>query len=65
MFRNGTIDGVLVRELKKFQDERGWLAEIFRHDELEERYADFPGLNLTFESREGILKHCSPSKAKV
>ena len=33
-------------------------------DELEEHYADFPGLNLTFESREGILKHCSPSKAK-
>ena len=33
-------------------------------DELEERYADFPGLNLTFESREGILKHCSPGKAK-
>ena len=33
-------------------------------DELEERYADFPGLNLTFESREGILKHCSLSKAK-
>ncbi len=28
-------------------------------DELEERYAEFPGLNLTFESREGILKHCS------
>jgi dGTPase len=28
-------------------------------DTLEERYADFPGLNLTFESREGILKHCS------
>ena len=33
-------------------------------DELEERYADFPGLNLTYESREGILKHCSPMKAK-
>jgi dGTPase len=28
-------------------------------EELEERYADFPGLNLTFEVREGILKHCS------
>ena len=27
-------------------------------DELEERYADFAGLNLTFECREGILKHC-------
>ncbi|MDH5408459.1 MAG: deoxyguanosinetriphosphate triphosphohydrolase [Gammaproteobacteria bacterium] len=33
-------------------------------DELEERYAEFPGLNLTYESREGILKHCSPMKAK-
>jgi dGTPase len=28
-------------------------------DELEERYAAFRGLNLTFECREGILKHCS------
>lgn len=28
-------------------------------DELEERYAEFSGLNLTYESREGILKHCS------
>ena len=27
--------------------------------ELEERYAEFRGLNLTFECREGILKHCS------
>ena len=28
-------------------------------DTLEERYAEFDGLNLTFECREGILKHCS------
>lgn len=33
-------------------------------DELEERYADFRGLNLTFEVREGILKHCAPAKAR-
>jgi dGTPase len=33
-------------------------------DELEERYADFHGLNLTFECREGILKHCSLFNAK-
>ena len=32
-------------------------------DELEERYAEFPGLNLTFETREGILKHCSRKHA--
>ncbi|HEY8553619.1 MAG TPA: deoxyguanosinetriphosphate triphosphohydrolase [Burkholderiales bacterium] len=33
-------------------------------DVLEERYAEFPGLNLTFETREGILKHCSVAKAR-
>ncbi len=32
-------------------------------DELEERYAEFSGLNLTYETREGILKHCSPRTA--
>jgi dGTPase len=33
-------------------------------DELEERYAEFQGLNLTFECREGILKHCSVRNAR-
>jgi len=33
-------------------------------DELEERYPDFDGLNLTFETREGILKHCSRANAQ-
>ena len=33
-------------------------------DLLEERYASFPGLNLTFETREGILKHCSRANAR-
>jgi dGTPase len=33
-------------------------------DELEERYAEFQGLNLTFECREGILKHCSLRNAR-
>jgi dGTPase len=32
-------------------------------DELEEHYAEFNGLNLTFECREGILKHCSQNNA--
>jgi len=31
---------------------------------LEERYASFPGLNLTYEAREGILKHCSRANAR-
>jgi len=33
-------------------------------DLLEAKYADFPGLNLTFETREGILKHCSKNNAR-
>ena len=33
-------------------------------DLLEERYAEFDGLNLTFEAREGILKHCSRAHAE-
>ena len=32
-------------------------------DHLEDRYAAFDGLNLTFETREGILKHCALNKA--
>ena len=34
-------------------------------DELEQRYAEFSGLNLTFETREGILKHCSRKNAEA
>lgn len=33
-------------------------------DRLEERYAAFDGLNLMFETREGILKHCSTGRAR-
>jgi len=33
-------------------------------DQLEESHADFPGLNLTYETREGILKHCSAANAR-
>jgi dGTPase len=33
-------------------------------EKLEQRYAEFDGINLTFELREGILKHCSIKNAK-
>ena len=33
-------------------------------DTLEERYPQYDGLNLTFETREGILKHCSAANAR-
>lgn len=34
-------------------------------DQLEERYAEFDGLNLCYETREGILKHCSRENAML
>ena len=34
-------------------------------DVLEERYGAFDGLNLMYETREGILKHCPPAKARL
>ncbi len=45
-----------MREYGGFEHNRQSLRVV---DLLEERYAAFPGLNLTFETREGILKHCS------
>ena len=33
-------------------------------DRLEERYGAFDGLNLMFETRAGILKHCAPARAR-
>ena len=49
--------------------EGGWgfehnLQSLRVVDELEERYPLFDGLNLCFETREGILKHCSRSNAQ-
>jgi dTDP-4-dehydrorhamnose 3,5-epimerase len=36
VFRDGPIDGVLLRPLKRFEDARGWLVELYREDQLEQ-----------------------------
>jgi len=38
IFTRGKIEDVVVYQLKKFVDERGWLAELFRHDEIAEEF---------------------------
>lgn len=38
MFTKGKIQDVVVYPIRKFVDERGWLAELFRHDELDEEF---------------------------
>jgi dGTPase len=50
-----------MRELGGFEHNLQSLRVV---DELEDRYAAFRGLNLTFETREGILKHCSLKVAR-
>ncbi len=37
-FTKGKIQDVVVYPIKKFVDERGWLAELFRHDEIGEEF---------------------------
>ncbi|MDH3253204.1 MAG: dTDP-4-dehydrorhamnose 3,5-epimerase family protein [Ignavibacteria bacterium] len=54
MFRNGTIEGVLIRKLTKFEDGRGWLTEIFRHDELEECY--YPVMGYISVTRQNLAR---------
>jgi dTDP-4-dehydrorhamnose 3,5-epimerase len=34
-FKDGAIDGVITRRIKRHSDNRGWLAEVFRSDEID------------------------------
>lgn len=53
-FKEGEIKGVVVRELKKYYDKRGWLTELFRHDELEEEF--FPTMSYISSTNPGITR---------
>jgi dTDP-4-dehydrorhamnose 3,5-epimerase len=53
-FRPGDIRGVVVRDLKKYEDERGWLAELFREDEVEEEYR--PAMAYTSATLPGVQR---------
>ena len=53
-FRRGAIGGVVVRDLKKYLDERGWLAELFRDDELAEEYR--PAMAYTSATLPGVQR---------
>src|SRR5207302_2474350 len=37
-FTPGTIDGITWKPLTKYHDQRGWLCELFRHDEMSEEF---------------------------
>lgn len=54
VFKNGKIEGVLVRELVKFIDERGWLTEVFREDEIVHEY--MPAMGYISMTQPGIAR---------
>jgi len=53
-FNCGEIKDVLVYPLKKYNDDRGWLAELFRHDELEREF--YPVMSYISFTRPGVQR---------
>lgn len=54
MFKEGSIEGVLLKPLNRHDDGRGWLMELFRHDELEKEYA--PVMTYMSVTRPGVAR---------
>jgi dTDP-4-dehydrorhamnose 3,5-epimerase len=50
----GQIEGVVVRDLRKFVDGRGWLSELFRHDELDPEF--YPVMTYISSSEPNITR---------
>jgi dTDP-4-dehydrorhamnose 3,5-epimerase len=53
-FEKGPIEGVIIRPFKKFVDERGWLSELFRSDELPEGFQ--PAMAYVSVTLPGVLR---------
>jgi dTDP-4-dehydrorhamnose 3,5-epimerase len=54
IFVEQAIADVVVYPLKKFEDERGWLAELFRHDVIDEEF--YPAMSYLSFTKPGITR---------
>ncbi|MHC4180763.1 MAG: dTDP-4-dehydrorhamnose 3,5-epimerase family protein, partial [Planctomycetota bacterium] len=54
MFREGTISGVLIRPLRRLEDSRGWLIELYRQDELDS--AVYPSMAYVSQTLPGVAR---------
>lgn len=54
MYTEGKISDVVIRDLQPFSDDRGWLIELFRNDELEHQYQ--PVMSYISETKPGIAR---------
>ncbi len=48
------IKGVEIRELTRYEDQRGWLIELFRHDEMDEQF--YPAMSYVSMTRPGVAR---------
>jgi dTDP-4-dehydrorhamnose 3,5-epimerase len=53
-FIEGEIRDVVVYPLRKFYDDRGWLAELFRHDDLDEEF--YPVMSYISFTQPGVQR---------
>lgn len=53
-FKTADIDDVVTYPLRRFVDERGWLAELFRHDELAEEF--YPAMSYISFTLPGVAR---------
>lgn len=54
MFKDGPIEGVFIRSVNKFADERGWLMEVFRNDDLSPEL--FPVMSYMSMTKPGVAR---------
>ncbi|HEX5445787.1 MAG TPA: dTDP-4-dehydrorhamnose 3,5-epimerase family protein [Pirellulales bacterium] len=54
MFQTGPIDGVVFKALNRYRDPRGWLVELYRHDEL--AAGDRPVMGYVSETLPGVAR---------
>jgi dTDP-4-dehydrorhamnose 3,5-epimerase len=53
-FKTGEINGVVIRDLRKFTDSRGWLAELFRQDDLDPEF--YPAMSYISSTIPGVTR---------
>jgi dTDP-4-dehydrorhamnose 3,5-epimerase len=51
---DSAIDGVIIRHLKKYLDNRGWLVELFRRDELSKTF--YPAMSYISMTEPGVAR---------
>jgi len=54
MFKEGNIEGIIIRHLNKYTDDRGWLIELFRQDELDPEY--YPVMSYISVTNPGVVR---------